>query len=434
VKKHPEKSINVLKQFLVLASAILTLSTAAQVKAAMPEFGGSLRVRYENKQNFKFNEPGKVKDDDYLLTQLRLNIKWKLTDGLVFFLEGQDARAGGESGFSDRSTPNIFSDAFDLHQGYFDLSSTGGRYPYRIRIGRQKFNLGVLRLIASLEWVNTARVWDGIRMTIGKIDERRLDLFASRLVAVDPTHPNDWAKTGSRLFNSDFHGVYYTGRQIETYWLLRHESIKNDAVQTVGSRFTKKNGPLALDAEVAYQFGKFGGLDHRAYMGHFCGFYLIVPDRKTKLGLAYNIGSGDSNANDGTHETFDNQYPLNHAYYGYMDFFSLQNVHNAEATFQTNLLKKIPLRIAYQGFWLLEEDSDAWYNASGKAERPAAGKDVDPYVGSEIDITIKLPNKIAPLEIGYSHFFYGAYINDTRTPSTNPEDADFFYVMAKRKF
>ncbi len=433
-----------MKNKLFFMQAIISLlffffifSPVTETWSAQPEFGGSLRVRFESKRDFQFNETdtaGKINDDDYLLTQLRLNVKWQASKWLSIFLEGQDARATFEKGFDDRKTPNIFADAFDLHQGYFDLTFKGGKYPHRIRIGRQKFNMGALRVIASLEWVNTARVWDGIRITVGKLNGRRIDFFASRLVSVDPTAPNDWAKTGSRLFNSDFNGVYYTGKQVEFYWLLRHESILNDAVQTVGSRFTKKSGALTLDGEVAYQFGKFGGLDHRAYMAHVGGFYLLDPKDQTKIGIAYNVGSGDSDPNDGKNETFDNQYPLNHAYYGYMDFFSLQNVHNFEATFQTKLFKKLPLRIAYQGFWLMEEDTDAWYNAGAGKVRSADGADVNPYVGSEIDITLKVPNKFASLEIGLSRFFYGAYITDTRTPSVNPKDANFIYVMAKKTF
>jgi len=64
--------------------------------------------------------------------------------------------------------------------------------------------------VASLEWVNTARVWDGVRISIGTKKGKKVDLISSRLVAVYPNYFNDWAKTGSRLFNSDFHVLYYT--------------------------------------------------------------------------------------------------------------------------------------------------------------------------------------------------------------------------------
>jgi len=37
--------------------------------------------------------------------------------------------------------------------------------------------------------------------------------------------------------------------------------------------------------------------------------------------------------------------------------------------------------------------------------RSAGGKNVNPYVGSEIDITLKFPNKIDSFQIAYSYFF-----------------------------
>jgi hypothetical protein len=108
---------------------------------------------------------------DYALTQLRLNAGWGPTQELTFFVELQDARVFGESKtaappLNEDAVPNIFADELDLHRGYVDYAFSA-RLPARLRVGRQKFNLGAKRLIASLEWVNTARVWDGARLTLG---------------------------------------------------------------------------------------------------------------------------------------------------------------------------------------------------------------------------------------------------------------------------
>ena len=74
-------------------------------------------------------------------------------------------------------------------------------------------------------------------------------------------------------------------------------------------------------------------------------------------------------------------FPLNHAYYGYMDLFSLQNVQNLELTYARELFERIRLRLDWQSFWLNEEDTDAWYHAGLQSLR-RAGSDVDSYVGS----------------------------------------------------
>ena len=47
--------------------------------------------------------------------------------------------------------------------------------------------------------------------------------------------------------------------------------------------------------------------------------------------------SGDDDPTDGVHATFDNLYPLNHVYYGYMDLFALQNLRNVELSVETAL-------------------------------------------------------------------------------------------------
>jgi len=146
------------------------------------------------------------------------------------------------------------------------------------------------------------------------------------------------------------------------------------------------------------------------------------------LGLAYNYGSGDSNPADGTHQTFDNLYPLNHAYYGYMDFFSLQNVHNAEAVLSWKPDQQHKFRLAYEGFWLVKAGTDAWYNAGGGAIRRAVTS-TSSYVGSELDLTLSTRFTSWPIAtlVGYSHFFAGSYIQQTGTS----RDVNFFYVQAK---
>ena len=149
---------------------------------------------------------------------------------------------------------------------------------------------------------------------------------------------------------------------------------------------------------------------------------------RSHASVAYNFGTGDTDPDDGLHQTFDNQYPLNHAYYGYMDFFSLQNMHNIEVVTKTKLFKALSARIAYQSFWLQQEDTDAWYNAGGGVVRQATGN-VSPYVGSEIDVTLgmKLMQGKFTVNAGYGHFFADDYVRQTGSR----RDADFVFMQTK---
>jgi len=415
--------------------------------AETPDFqlhvGGSLRLRYEWKKDFSLGAAAAVNPQDYLLSQVRLHVRGQYKDRLVVYLEGQDARVNRaflNNTVNDRKSANTFADAFDMHQGYVDVNfgdiSKRGTYAGRLRIGRQKFNLGAQRLVASLEWVNTARVWDAVRYTqhLGAI-KRALDVWASHLVAVRPHGFNHHGRSGNRMFDSRFYGVYFTDAvsfqqtRIETYYLQRDNQHVGDRTHTLGLRLAWQGKRWDADGEVMGQTGSFGFLSHRAYAVH------VGAGRKignaVHLGVAYNTGSGDKNSGDSRHQTFDNLYPLNHAYYGYMDFFSLQNVRNAEAVLRWKTDEKSTFRLAYQGFWLAQAGSDAWYNAGGGVVRNISNP-ASPYVGSEVDTTFSTKLQRWPVYflLGYSHFFAGGYVRGSG-PSA---DADFLFLQSKWKF
>jgi len=432
---------------LIIPSSVEASSDAQQVNndswqqlSPSLRIGGSTRYRYEAKQNFQFGAPTAGNNQDYWLQQLRLHMLWQPSPHVSLFIEAQDARifqAFSGHVINNRKTPNIYEDHLDIHQVYLDIKTGDADESSRIRIGRQKFNLGALRMIASLEWVNTARVWDGVRMTSQLNKYNTFDVFSSRLVPVNPVLLNNHKTTNSRLFNSSFHGIYYTNKeqllshtQFELYALLREEPTVGDRVYTWGSRAAYKQGAWDADYEVMLQTGSYGNKTQRAYALH-AGAGYTFDTMQTHLSAAYNFGSGDSNASDGTHQTFDNQYPLNHAYYGYMDFFSLQNMHNTEIVAQTNIAQTWKARIAWQSFWLAKPSTDAWYNAGAGITRPAS-VGASRKVGDEIDITLKhkFPAISSTMYLGYSHFFTGAYIAQT----DNSKDADFIFTQIKATF
>jgi Alginate export len=395
--------------------------------------GGSLRTRNEYKYDFKFNKSTPGNTDNYFLSQVRVNLKWDICSDTTFYVEGQDSAIQGDNFVDQDAKPNIYSDNFDLHQAYIEQAFKEHFVSYKI--GRQKLKYGDERIVGPLEWVNTARVFDAAKITLGDLNKRSADIFASRVVAVDPNNFNDWSLSSNRYSNSDFHGVYYSDKSLlenvtaDLYYLLRHENDANDQVNTFGTRIAKKAAAWDSDGELVYQTGDFSGLDHRAFAAHIGSGLIIEQANKLRLGIAYNYASGDDNPNDSKHETFDNLFPTNHAYYGYMDFFSLQNVHNLENTISFTPIENLDLRLAWQNFWLAEEDTDAWYNAGLGTIRTPTGTDNNSYVGSEIDVTASYPiwkNKLAFL-IGYSHFFVSDYVKD----AGDNNDADFVYLQAK---
>jgi len=441
-----------MKHITVLACLTLALTifpaplAVAQDREIAPgvNVGGQMRLRTESRRNFKFDPSARGNDETIGLSRVRLRLAWKPADIAEGVVEFQDARLYNAEAISATKTPNIFADRLDVHQAYLDLRAPEGAAPkVNVRVGRQKLSYGSQRLISPLEWVNTARVFDGAKVSMGVGDGRTIDGFGVRLVPVSPEGLNDHRPTGSRLFNSQLYGVYLTDRKavarttLEGYWLLRRFAQARDAVQTLGARVDTARGPWSLDGEAAFQAGEWGGMQQRALMLHLGGSVAVTPLAGTRIGGAFNLGSGDDDPDDGVHRTFDNLYPLNHAFYGYMDFFALQNLRNLELTAEVPLPGGVTARIALQDFDLAEPGADVWYNAgagivraasAGTAQSTDAALSSD--VGREIDFTLRVPATAlgigAGFELGYSRFVGGAYMRQAEFAALS---ADFFYFQ-----
>lgn len=412
------------KLIVILACAMLK-PASAEPEALAVDWGASIRLRHESKQDFDFIDASQT----YFLSQTRLHFNVQTRGGNRFSVELQDARVSGESKtqappIHDDATPNIFADRLDLHQAYWRHDA--GRA--EITIGRQKLNFGDRRLVASLEWVNTARVHDGIRLSMGDSERRRVDVFATALVAVDPDDFNDQADADHRYLDSLFHGVIVADRvtlstgQLQYWYFYRANDNFADRTRTIGLRYASESGRWRPDLQAAYQFGDFGGEDHEAWMAHI-GVGRLLP--RGRLDVSYSHATGDRNPQDLEHQTFDNLFPLNHPYYGHMDLFSLQNLKNLEIAYQRSLPADAMLRVGVNEFWLPQEDSDAWYNA-GLVPTRLADRDVSSRVGREIDLTLQVPflgNRLQ-LAAGLSVFVGGSYLSD----QSLTENARFFFA------
>ena len=395
--------------------------------------GSQLRFRAESRHNFNFDESRAGNDEGFVLSRFRWGLTWEPAEHVTGVVELQDARIYGERAIDEKRTPNVFADELDLHQAFLDLRSPrSAAVPVALRAGRQKLSYGAQRLISPLEWVNTARVFDGVKAVVGLGPGRTLDGFATRLVPVAPRQLNRHDPTGSRLFNSELHGLYYTdrgllaGASVEAYWLLRRESDVGDAVYSLGGRLDATVGLWTVDVEATQQTGAYGGDDHRAAMVHAEGSFTTGLPGRPKLSAAVNLGQGDGDPADGVHRTFDNLYPLNHAFYGYMDFFALQNLRNVEVAVDATLPRRTGLRVVYQHFALLEPGTDAWYNAGAGRVHRATDRTVSAHAGSEIDVVVRLPLPGVGLEAGYGRFFGGDYLAET---GFGAGAADFFYLQ-----
>jgi hypothetical protein len=455
---------------------------------AVWDIGGALRVRYEAKEGYAvagktgsldFRARGADVSNDYELGRLRFHVgymdKWwgvyveprssvALNDQRnAYFASPVPPQTANRKGAGPES------DTIDLHQAYITLG-THKEFPVSLKIGRQELSYGEERLVGAFAWNNIGRVFDAAKLR-WQNEWFGADFFGSRVVI-----PEDEQFNVSNDYDF-FSGVYATSMVIpknilEGYFLARNatqKAISAEAapqagqpsardIYTVGGRLKSKPGEFGgwdYTLEGAYQFGDFRDrrlgatskrLNQDAFMFVAQGGYTFTDIWGTpRLGLEYSFGSGDDNPNDGTHGTFENLFPTNHKFYGYMDMISLQNIHDVRAIFQLKPHPRVSLAVEGHGFWLANTH-DNFYNVGGAPRGGVAatptgnGYGVNPtyssFVGSELDVIAGWAvTKYAQLEMGYGHFFTGKYIDQSlHSAAFGSKDANFFYAQLNVAF
>ena len=363
-------------------------------------------------------------DDSFFLTRMRLHTDIHVGDQFRVFVEGKSAQS------TDRDLPGgrrgLDMDTMALQQAFADITlPIGEDAKLNLRSGRQMIAFGKQRLVSPLDWSNTMRAWDGFVATLTSGD-LKVDGFWTQYVPVD--------KSGYNESNGDehFYGVYATTKSLipdvttDLYWLARDRGAIADERDTFGARVAGKIGDTNFDYDVegAYQTGDSGSSDVSAYMiGAQVGYTLKDVEGTPRFFVGYDLGSGDDDPTDSDVNTFNQLYPLGHAYLGFIDVIGRQNIEDISVGLSMKPMKKMTI-IAAGHFFTRHEEMDSLYHAGGAVVR-AGGAGTSDDVGSEIDILIKYAIDSHTMAIiGYSHFFAGDFTEDTGTS----DDIDFFYT------
>jgi hypothetical protein len=430
------------------------------------DLGGQIRLRYETKENMAVaGRAGAVdfgasvvdNDNDYFLTRTKLHLGFSPVDWFTAFAEGRHSTAAG-----DERTPSPDRDAIDLHQAFIALG-TVKEFPVTAKIGRQELAYGDERLIGPSDWGNAGRVFDAAKIRFENSDVW-VDAFVSQVVMVRDEHFNE-------ANNYDYlSGLYASTRTLipkqetQLYFLARNVQHGSPNVigtgqpplltgasprdiYTIGMRVKSLPGQFHgwdYEAEFAGQFGRFQAtasspsLSQEAFAAHVAAGYTWAKTwGAPRAGLEYNYASGDDNPNDGTHGTFDNLFPTNHKFYGFMDFVSWQNIHDARLAASLKPLAKLTVTADYHAFWLADTH-DYFYQVNG-APRSSGGyglnSNAGSFVGTELDLAATYAIKpYASVQAGYGHFFTGDYVTDLLASRGGSQDANWFYAQTTFTF
>ncbi len=396
-------------------------------------FGGSSRLRFEGWSNFNF-QPN---SDAFVLWRALLHGDVHFGKNVRVYFEGISAQASNRTLPGGKRTLDV--DSIDLEQAFvdlrLDLDSTAA---VTLRTGQQTFLFGKQRLVSPLHWSNTLRRWAGADV-IFRVGDWSVDAFWAQFVPVQKYQFNE-ADEGDQLY-----GAYATGplagRQLsmDAYFLGRSRSAPvayngttgGEDAYTVGGRLFGALAGTGFDYNVegAYQFGRVDGGDRSAFMiGSEAGYTLGDVWGKPRPFVGFDAGSGDENPG-GDVETFDQLFPLGHAYLGYIDVVGRQNVISFNVGVNLDPMEKLKLRLAGYFFWRYS-DADALYDAGSNVVR-AGNLSGASEIGQEIDLTATWRiDRHTQLEVGYSHFFPGEFI---RTSGTGPP-IDFVYAQVEFTF
>jgi hypothetical protein len=346
---------------LLLATAAPAQTVTALAGERLPSWlkhSGEFRTRVEGRTGFSYQPDN---NDAYVLVRNRLNVEIAPTKWLDFFAQGQDSRAPGVDAGRPLAT---FKDPFDLRQAYVRLGKPTGLV--RLTVGRQLLSYGAQRLIGPLDWTNTSRSWDAVKLEIGTADAK-VDHFASSVVVIDPAHP-DHHRDGFNI-----HGAYGAFKRVipratvEPYllWKTGRVSIWTAGMRVVGTaphnfdyqaEFAHQNSAAAGYAILGYATGK------RNWAPHFSAEYSHASRR------------------------FDQLLPTNHLFYGITDPTGWQNMNMARAGVDLKPRKQLQLNADYRELWLASA-SDPLYAVNGTAAvKPRAGNTAR-RIGGEIDFS-----------------------------------------------
>ncbi len=442
------------------------------------DIGVNVRGRFENKegagftdsgQNWDFSSnPGFDNNNSYTLLRVmpRLTYTGKR---LAATLEGRAsysfdderfAAAGPGKGLAERDGP------MDVHQAFLFVGNHK-EFPVSVKAGRQELVYGDQRLVGHLRWNNNARTFDALKVR-WQNPVFGVDIFTGGLVYNDHHNLNR-----SYIGSDTFSGAYFnwptlaTKAVVESYLLARNVNTgiadqdfsgvaapfrlpaKQD-LYTAGLRVRSKPGsygPWDYGFELMHQFGNrattapaatpaavraAARLDQDAYSAVLQGGYTWTEHLwQPRLAVLYSYASGDKSAADTKSQTFQNLFATTHLHYGYMDFNSLQNLHDVRVTYAVKPATN--LSFALEGhIQALATSADFWYNvggvfrnAGGYATRGTSNK-----LGTELDLAASWnPIPSTQLELGVSRYFRGNYIKESLADNGGSKDASYVYLQ-----
>jgi hypothetical protein len=393
------------------------------------DVGGQTRLRYHHEVGMgqDVSGPGMLRFEDtthdILLSRFRLYGNWKANDCTRVYVEGIFAEVTDDNGTYLPRPIDIncgdFLNAFIDYELQTDMT---------VRVGRQELLYGAERLISPLDWANTRRTFEGVKLMTAEGDWRA-DAFYTHFVPVKPFELDE------ADYDQPFYGLYSTyagweNKTLDLYYIgydynFAGAPIATDfSLDTLGSRLFGAKGDWLYEFEGGVQFGRQSGLfqDQEAGfatggIGHKFPKHSWTPT----VWFYYDYASG--NFPGGDFNRFNQLFPLGHKYFGFIDAVQRSNVESPNVLLAMSPTKKWDFLMWYW-YFMANSGSDIIPSLGGTPVQSTSRT----HFGDELDLLAKYKiNPRSNILFGYSHFWRGDKI-------LAPRDADFFYTQWEMNF
>jgi hypothetical protein len=281
-------------------------------------FGGEARLEFAAFNHEDWGKTG-LGRNDFLLQRYDLHADIHLIAALRVFVQ---LRSALENGRKNGPRP-IDEDQLNIQNLFADVKVWNSSSSLILRAGRQELNYGAGRLISVREGPNARLYFTGLKAVYAD-KHISADFFA---MEADNVKPGVFDNRRSRQLN--LWGMYTTASlgkstKLDYYYIgNRKDSVTfdvgtgNERRHTAGARLWKNDEGFVYDIEAAYQIGKFGNSNIRAWTASLdLGYIFARLKSRPSIGIRNDYISGDQNRADGKLQTFNPIYPKG-GYFGF---------------------------------------------------------------------------------------------------------------------
>jgi hypothetical protein len=394
--------------------------------------GGEVRIRPMHENNSRLSG----RDNAYDLLRTRVYGDLWYRDNCRVYLEYLDAHSFN----LDLPPQGIDENRSDFLNLFVDLKVAEiDEKPLYVRAGRQELLFGSERLISPLDWANTRRTFNGVRL-FRQGEKFDFDMFWMQPVIPDPSNVDSVDN------DQNFAGIWTTyraqrGRFFDLYWLWLDNVTPAPLLgeprafpfnfHTLGMRHTGDKHLWLWDVELMLQLGDRGRQTTVAAATSVGGGYHFKDLFANPTFWVYSDwASGDQDPGAGDHfTTFNQLFPFGHYYLGWLDLVGRQNIHDFNCHLLFYPAKAIFVWAQYHHFELASA-RDALYNTAGAPLRRDPTGRAGHEVGDEIDLIVNF--HVGPhsdLMVGYSKLFAGDFIKETATTPARARSPELFFLM-----